>query len=201
MGLSPHRIILASASPRRRELLSLIFQTFEVHPSSFNEELVPCELKPAERVVYSAHQKAREVLTKHVDALIIAADTIVVIDGQILGKPSNQVDADRMLQLLSGKTHQVYTGIAVAYKKTICTDWERTDVTFRKISGELIQRYIATGEPMDKAGAYAIQGKASVFVKGIRGCFFNVVGLPIYKLSRLLEKMGYEPLTDIGISP
>lgn len=167
-----------------------------MHPSSFNEELVPCELKPAEHAVYSAHQKAREVLTKHRDSLIIAADTIVVIDDQILGKPLNQDDAARMLRLLSGRTHQVYTGVAVACEETIRTDWECTDVTFRKISEELIWRYIATGEPMDKAGAYAIQGKASVFVKGIRGCFFNVVGLPIYKLSRLLEKMGYEPLTD-----
>lgn len=189
-------IILASASPRRRELLSLIFSDFEVHPSTFDEASVPQELAPSDHVTYSARSKAAEVCNHHPEALVIAADTIVVVDNQILGKPVNQDDAHRMLQALSGQTHQVYTGIAVADEGAIYTAYECTDVTFRTLSEELIRRYIATGEPMDKAGAYAIQGKAAAFVTGIRGCFFNVVGLPVSRLSLLLEDLGYEPMMN-----
>ncbi len=189
-------VILASASPRRRELLSLIFSEFEVHPSTFDEASVPQELAPSDHVTYSARSKAAEVFNHHPKALIIAADTIVVIDDQILGKPANEEDAYRMLQKLSGQTHQVYTGIAVADEGDIYTVCECTDVTFRELPDELIRRYIATGEPMDKAGAYAIQGRASMFVTGIRGCFFNVVGLPVSRLSLLLEDLGYEVMMN-----
>ncbi|MCX8052270.1 MAG: Maf family protein [Armatimonadetes bacterium] len=189
------RVILASASPRRHELLRLIFPSFEVIPSNFDENLVPKELEPAKHVVYSAEMKAREVASSNPDSLVIGADTIVVINGEIMGKPLDEQDAARMLRSLSGRTHQVYTGIAAAANNTIHSDLECTDVTFREVPDELISRYIATGEPMDKAGAYAIQGKGSVLITGIKGCYFNVVGLPVFKLSQLLEKFGIEPMS------
>ncbi|MDH7602790.1 MAG: Maf family protein [Armatimonadota bacterium] len=189
-------VVLASASPRRRELLSVIFPEFEVCPSTFDEACVPQELGPVDHVIYSAKRKAADVCHRYPEALVIAADTIVVVEGQILGKPVDQEDACRMLHRLSAKTHQVYTGLAIADKGHIQTAYECTDVTFRELSDELIRRYVATGEPMDKAGAYAIQGKASIFVTGIRGCFFNVVGLPVSRLSLLLEELGYEPIMN-----
>ena len=164
-----------------------------MHPSSFDEELVPKDLCPADHVVYSARRKAAEISEKFPEALVIGADTIVVVDDRILGKPRDPEDAIRMLRCLSGRTHQVYTGVAIAEDRVIHTACECTDVTFRELPEELIRRYVATGEPMDKAGAYAIQGKASLFVTGIRGCFFNVVGLPVYRLSILLEELGHEP--------
>jgi septum formation protein len=131
--------------------------------------------------------KAQGVASKYPNALILGADTIVVVDSEILGKPTDAEDARRMLRVLSGRAHQVYTGIAVTsagIEKTAC---ERTDVNFAKLSEKIISRYIETGEPMDKAGAYAIQGKGAPLIKSISGCYFNVVGLPIHRLSVLLE--------------
>ena len=188
-------VILASASPRRKELLALVFPSFRVIPSDFDESLVPPELDPSRHVVYCADMKAKDLARTYPESLVIAADTVVVIDGEILGKPADQRDAARMLRLLSAQTHQVYTGVAVARDGTLRSDFECTDVAFRDLSEQTIRRYIATGEPMDKAGAYAIQGKGSVLISGINGCYFNVVGLPLYTLSRLLEEFGVEPLT------
>ncbi|MGC8862488.1 MAG: Maf family protein [Armatimonadota bacterium] len=188
-------VILASASPRRKELLLLIFDDFLVVPSGFDEDSVPPELPPSRHVVYSAETKARQVAQNHPDALVIGADTVVVAEGYILGKPADEEDARRMLRLLSGCTHQVYTGVAAARDHQLHSDFECTDVTFRDLSEDLIARYIASGEPMDKAGAYAIQGKGSILVTGIKGCYFNVVGLPLYRLSRLLEEFGIRPLS------
>ena len=188
-------VILASASPRRRELLALVFPSFRVIPSSFDENMVPPELDPPGHVVYSAEMKAKDLAGTYLESLVIAADTVVVIDGEILGKPADQRDAARMLRALSGRTHQVYTGVAVARHGRLRSDFECTDVTFADLSDETISRYIATGEPMDKAGAYAIQGKGSVLISGINGCYFNVVGLPLHNLSRLLEQFGIPPLT------
>lgn len=190
----PFDIILASASPRRRELLSLIVNSYRVIPSEFDEGLVPKDLEPMDHVIYSAYMKAKDIADKYPEAIVIGADTIVTVRNQILGKPENQGDAARMLQMLSGKTHQVYTGISVIGNGNEYKDCECTDVIFRNLSDELISRYIATGEPMDKAGAYAIQGKGSVLICSINGCYFNVVGLPVYKLSLLLERIGIHPL-------
>lgn len=187
-------VILASASPRRRELLSLIFEHYRVIPSRFDEDEVPDDLPPAQHVHHSALMKARDVAAQHPDSLVIGADTIVVVDGRILGKPRDTSDAAGMLASLGGRTHQVYSGIAVIREGVEHTAVECTDVTFRPLSDEIVSRYIATGEPMDKAGAYAIQGRGSVLIESIEGCYFNVVGLPIYRLSTLLERFGIRPL-------
>jgi septum formation protein len=190
----PRRLILASASPRRRELLALICPEFEVIPSEFDESGMPDDLTPREHVATAAAEKARDIANKVEDGIVIGADTVVSIDEHILGKPADEEDAKRMLRLLSGKAHQVYTGIHV-----VCVskgdrrergDTECTDVTFRELTEVMIERYVATGEPLDKAGAYAIQGLGSVLIEGICGCYFNVVGLPIYRLSLILEDYG-----------
>jgi len=187
-------VILASASPRRRELLSLVFDEFRVIPSGFDEDGVPDDLAPADHVQHSALMKARDVAARHPDSLVIGADTIVVTGNRILGKPRDEADAAQMLKALSGRTHQVHSGIAVIKDGVEHTAVECTDVTFRPLSDKMISRYISTGEPMDKAGAYAIQGRGSVLIESINGCYFNVVGLPIYRLSRLLEEFGVAPL-------
>ncbi len=189
-------IILASVSPRRRELLRLIFEKFRVVPSEFDESNVPSEMGPTEHVVYSSLMKARDVAEKHPESLVIAADTVVVVDRTILGKPSDAEDAVRVLRLLGGRVHKVYTGVSVAANGTERSGFECTEVAFRELDDDIIARYIATGEPMDKAGAYAIQGKGSVLIKSISGCYFNVVGLPIYLLSNLLEEFNIRPLED-----
>lgn len=188
-------VILASASPRRKELLSLIFDEFRVIPSEFDESLVPDDLKPKDHVAHSSLMKARDVAQNFPDSLVIGADTIVVVEDNILGKPSDKEDARHMLKMISGRTHQVYTGITVIKNDSERTQVECTDVHFRPLHEEIISRYIATGEPMDKAGAYAIQGKGSVLIRSIDGCYFNVVGLPVYKLSLVLEEFGIEALT------
>lgn len=130
------------------------------------------------------------------NAIVIGADTIVVVGGEILGKPSDTDDARRMLRIISGRTHQVYTGLCVIEIRNGTTieksGIESTDVTVRRLTDSMIERYLTTGEPMDKAGAYAIQGKGAVLIERIKGCYFNVVGLPIYLLSLLLEELGME---------
>ncbi len=194
--MHPHDIILASASPRRRELLSLLIREFRVIPSEFDETLVPNGLAPAEHALYSAQMKARDVSANFPHSTVIGSDTIVVADEAILGKPIDTADAARMLRLLSGRTHFVYTGIAVISDGVERADTERTEVIFRELTDEMISRYVASGEPMDKAGAYAIQGKGSVLIKSVSGCYPNVVGLPLYKLSILLSEFGIEPLCE-----
>lgn len=192
------RVILASMSPRRKELLALIHRDFEIIPSQFDESEMPGDLSPSEHVVLSAKQKARDVAVGVDNAIVIGSDTVVAIDEHILGKPSDEDDAKRMLRMLSGRTHQVYTGVCVidahSGETTEKCDFACTDVKFRELSEEMIERYVASGEPMDKAGAYAIQGLGSILVEGISGCFFNVVGLPVHKLSLMLEELGLEML-------
>ena len=199
MGARGQRVILASASPRRRELLSLIYPNFEVAPSDFDENHVSTELPPVEYVARAASHKARAVAAEQKDAIVIGADTVVVVDGHILGKPADVEDARRMLRMLSGRTHHVYTGVCVISivkgQASETEGVERTEVSVRELSDELLDRYIATAEPMDKAGAYAIQGKGAVLIERIDGCYFNVVGLPVHLLSRLLEELGMELLT------
>lgn len=190
----PLDVILASASPRRRELLSLILREFRVIPSDFNESLVPAELAPPEHVLYSSLMKARDVGASFSNSLVIGADTIVVIDEAILGKPSDSADAARMLKMLSGRTHYVYTGIAVVQGGAERAEVECTAVSLRELTDDIISRYISSGEPMDKAGAYAIQGRGAVLIKSISGCYPNVVGLPLYALSKLLAEFGVEPI-------
>jgi septum formation protein len=194
--LQPLDIILASASPRRRELLSLLLREFRIVPSEFDEALVPGHLSPPAHVLYSASMKARDIAAQFPRSLVIGADTVVVIDEAILGKPSDTADAARMLRLLSGRTHEVFTGVAVLREGIERAGVECTEVTFKPLTDEIISRYIASGEPMDKAGAYAIQGKGAVLIKCVSGCYPNVVGLPLYKLSLLLSEFGIEPLCE-----
>ncbi|MHB9038805.1 MAG: Maf family protein [Armatimonadota bacterium] len=191
-----HDVILASASPRREELLSLIFREFWVVPSKFDESEVPLELPPAEHVVYSSLMKARDVARDNPKSVVIGADTVVVADDTILGKPRDRSDAARMLGMLNGRTHQVYTGVSVIYGGEEHSGFECTDVKFSELSDEVISRYISSGEPMDKAGAYAIQGRGAVLIESINGCYFNVVGLPVHRLSVILHEFGIPQLTD-----
>ena len=190
-------VILASASPRRKELLSLIFHSFRVIPSEFDEDELLHIADPIEAVVRSSLGKAEDIAAKYPESLVIAADTVVVIDQKILGKPKDAADATRMLKLLSNRTHQVYTGVAVARDGTLRSGYECTDVIFRELDREIIARYIRSSEPMDKAGAYAIQGIGAVLIRSINGCYSNVVGLPLYKLSIMLEEFGIMPLGNM----
>lgn len=178
-------IILASASPRRKELLSRIVPEYECVPSGC-EEFVP-EGTPAEQVPrLLAEQKALAVAESHPDDLVIGSDTVVVLDGTIFGKPKDKSDAHRMLRALSGQKHFVYTGVAVVEKGAVRSFLQKTEVEFYPLSDETIDNYIATGEPMDKAGAYGIQGKGAVLVKGIVGDYFNVMGFPVAEIARFI---------------
>ena len=189
------RIILASGSPRRRELLTALgVKDLIVRPAA-GEEIVPPDTPPAGIVMALAARKAREVLpTALAGDVVIAADTIVWLDGEVLGKPRDAAHARQMLLRLSGKTHSVFTGVCVAAGDRMLSGAEETLVTFRDLSPREIDAYVATGEPMDKAGAYGVQGKASLFVAGIHGDFFNVVGLPLCRLGIMLKKVGVDLL-------
>ena len=184
-------IVLASASPRRRELMNMLaFSSFTVCPAAGPEKM-PEHASPEDAVKALASQKAEEVASRcDPDALIIAADTVVVCDGRILGKPRDEEDAFRMLRLLSGRTHEVYTGLCLKDKDSCVTEAERTAVRFRTLSDGEIRRYIETGEPMDKAGAYAIQGGAAPFVEKLDGEFENVVGFPVAEVGEMLKAFG-----------
>ena len=196
MDLSTHRLIQASASPRRRELLRMLGLDFEILVSNAEESKGELPDSPGEQVMELAARKAGEIASLHPDALVIAADTIVVAEKQILGKPGDEEDARRMLSFLSGRWHEVYTGVALvkAAEKKRLVDYERTRVKFRPLSREEIDRYIRSGEPMDKAGAYGIQGLGAVLVERIEGCYFNVVGLPLTKLTLMLKEFDVEVL-------
>lgn len=188
-----NRVILASASPRRRELLMQMGLTdFDVRPAR-GEEAADTSLSPEELVKTLALQKAREIRAQaHPTDTVIGADTVVVHAGRILGKPRDRADAEEMLRALSGGIHQVYTGVAVLRGDKELVEYEKTDVEFRKLDEEEIAAYAATDEPMDKAGSYGIQGGACIFVKGIRGDYFNVVGLPLCRLSGMLRRADAE---------
>lgn len=178
-------IILASASPRRKEIFTLADLSFEVLPSSV-EEVVTKEI-PHEVVMELASQKAWDIWEKtQKDRMVVGADTVVACDGKILGKPKDEEDAFKMLSMLSGRTHQVYTGVSLIWKDREHTFYEETEVTFYPMTEEEILKYISTKEPMDKAGAYGIQGKAAAFIRGICGDYYNVVGFPI---ARFLQEV------------
>ena len=182
-----NKIILASASPRRRELISLIADDVIIRPADCDETL-PDGIGAREAVEYLSDIKnkaAREI--SQADELVISADTVVSVDDVILGKPVDKDDARRMINLLSGKVHQVYTGVTISLGDKKITFSEKTDVEFYPLTDEEIEQYISSSEPYDKAGAYGIQGKASLLVKGIRGDYFNVVGFPVSRLKRELR--------------
>jgi septum formation protein len=184
-------LILASASPRRRELLEQIGLKFKVDPSDQPEE-IHLNLKPEEVVKTLSLKKARTIAPKYTDALIIAADTIGVLRGKIIGKPGTAEEANQMLQMLSGKSHRVITGLTVldsVSNKTV-TRIVETRVHIKKLSSIEIQNYVKTGEPLDKAGSYAIQGLGSLIVEKITGDYYNVVGLPLNALAECLKEFG-----------
>ncbi|GMV10785.1 MAG TPA: Maf family protein [Gemmatimonadaceae bacterium] len=189
--MTPPRVILASQSPRRRELLAQIGIAHEVRPADIDEAYLPHEL-PAPHAERLAREKAGKLAAEHPDALVIGADTIVVIDRQVLGKPADAADAERMLMLLGGRTHMVHTAVAVACGARVVSGVESVEVTFRPLTPEQAHDYVATGEPMDKAGAYGIQGYGSVLVERIRGDYFAVMGLALGRLVELLRDVGVE---------
>ncbi|MBI4652276.1 septum formation protein Maf [Candidatus Desantisbacteria bacterium] len=184
------KIILASASPRRRELMEQYGIEFEVYPASIPEHEISADT-PEGEVVKIAFEKAEQIANLHPDDIVIGADTIVVYKDAILGKPENEKDAIKMLKFLSGKTHYVLTGLVIINKSgnVIISDYEKTYVSMRELSLEEIENYVAGREPMDKAGAYAIQGEARDFIIDVQGCFYNVVGLPVNKLKEMLGKL------------
>lgn len=182
-------VVLASASPRRRELLSLIGIPHEVIPSGMDETAFSGESPPvhAERL---ARAKAATIAESSQGKIVIGADTIVVIDDMTLGKPADQTDAARTLRRLSGRTHTVVTAIAVAFNGALVSGVEQVSVTFRELSDAEIEAYVATGEPMDKAGSYGIQGYGATIVKRIEGDYFAVMGLSLVRLTELLQRVG-----------
>ena len=185
------KLILASASPRRRELLEMLHvENLEIRPAKGEEKPHP-ELTPDALVTELARCKAAEVAAAWArpEDIVGGADTVGVLDGRVLGKPKNEADAAAMLRALSGRTHTVYTGVAVERGGERRLHAERTDVRFRTLTDAEIAAYIATGEPMDKAGAYGAQGYASLFVEHLDGDFFNVMGLPLCALGKLLKEL------------
>ena len=186
------KVVLASASARRQELLARLIDDFDVSVSNFDESTVPFEGNIDKYVKSVALGKAIDIRDKiKKEAIIISADTIVTKDNEILGKPKDEQDAFKMLKSLSGKNHFVYSGVVVINTKTdiIIQESLSTKVTFSDISDKEILEYIKTGEPLDKAGAYGIQGKGGIFVEEIEGCYYNVVGLPLNKLKSMLDKV------------
>ena len=188
-------IILASQSPRRRQLLGQIgLDHFIVRPAR-GEEVMDPALSPAQLVEELSRQKAREVAgASDPGDLVIAADTVVAIDGRVLGKPHDREEACAMLSALSGREHTVYTGVTVCRDDRMLTQHEATQVRFRPLSPREIQAYVDSGEPMDKAGAYGVQELGALLVEGNRGDYFNVVGLPLCRLGQMLSQFGVELL-------
>lgn len=188
-----NELILASRSPRRCELLSRLGLSFETDAPDVDEN---CDLPAPEAVRFLSLQKASAASLAHPGCWILGADTLVSLNGQSLGKPKDAADAHNMLQMLSGKTHQVYTGVTVISPgREMFTGLDRTDVTFDQLSENEILSYIRSGEPMDKAGAYALQGKAGAWVTHLDGSDTSVIGLPLYLVRQLLMRSGF-PLFD-----
>ena len=180
-------VVLASQSPRRRQLLDLVGITHDVRPAHIDERYVPGE-SPRAHAERLAGEKAAKVATP--DAVTIGCDTIVVVDGDVLGKPGDAAEAARMLRRLSGRSHVVVTAVAVTWRGRMLCAPEEVGVTFRSLSDWEIDAYIATGEPMDKAGAYGIQGYGATIVERVDGDYFAVMGLPLQRLTRLLDQLG-----------
>jgi septum formation protein len=183
------RVILASQSPRRRQLLELIGIAHEVQPADIDESYLAGE-RPREHAERLARGKTAVIAEREPDALIIGSDTIVVVDGDVLGKPADQLDAVRMLARLAGRSHVVVTAVAVTWRGETRSAVEEVGVTFHPMSRTEIDAYIATGEPMDKAGAYGIQGYGATIVSRVDGDYFAVMGLPLQRLTRVLASLG-----------
>lgn len=179
-------LILASGSPRRKELLTTLSIPFSVHVKAI-EEVIDPSLSLGEAIEQIAYEKAMAVFQEHKQDVILAADTIVCINGRILGKPHNDENARTMLKMLSNQVHQVITGVAIISNEKVCMFHESSEVTFYDLSDEEIENYIKTQESHDKAGAYAIQGKGAILVAKINGDYYNIVGLPIARVYRALK--------------
>ena len=192
-------LILASGSPRRRQLLEQIGLTFAVRSSDVDESVSP-GLTPAQVVESLSARKGEAVAAEAAPGdLVLSADTVVSLDGAILGKPRDRAEAEAMLTALSGRTHQVYTGVTLLQDGRRLTEHEVTAVTFRPLSPEEIAAYVSTGEPMDKAGAYGIQGLGALLVERLEGDYFNVMGLPLCRLGEMLAQFGVRPLEAAGL--
>jgi septum formation protein len=190
-GAAAVPVILASQSPRRRELLNLIGMKHEVRPADIDETVRPGE-RPAPHAERLAREKALAIAASAPHAITIGSDTIVVVDGDILGKPRDEAEARRMLRRLSGREHVVFTAVAVAHGGRVASGVEEVTVLFRPLRDDEIDAYIATGEPMDKAGAYGIQGYGSTIVEGVDGDYFAVMGLALGRMVRLMGELGFE---------
>ena len=201
-------LILASASPRRQQLLAYLGVPFTVKPSPADESTFRLSGTPARQTMDSARAKALAAADADEDCWILAADTVVCVDGAILGKPDDRDDARRMLGLLSGRSHIVTTGLCLyhagegglssAYEDTA---YEETRVWMAELSGSRIEAYLDTGEPWDKAGAYGIQGFGGALIPRVEGCYFNVMGLPLHRTAKLLEDAGIETITNPAHGP
>ncbi len=195
-----NRLILASESPRRYELLKQVGLDFEVVPSNVSEDFVQAE-SPRDHVIRLAQAKAREVANKYPDGWVVGADTIVCINGSILGKPRGREEAVGMLRRLSGREHRVWTGFSVCHSERGESDKEvvQTAVRMKPLSSAEIAWYVQTGEPLDKAGGYAIQGIGSFMVESIQGSYTNVVGLPLCELIQMLTRLGAITISESGL--
>ena len=184
------KIVLASQSPRRAELLRMLGFEFDVVPADIDETYTAAETGPvhAQRL---AREKAEAIARRQPDAVVVGSDTVVVVDGDVLGKPASNDKAVEMLMRLQGRTHQVATGIAIAVGARVTDEIEVVDVKFRPFDRRTAEAYVETGEPMDKAGAYGIQGYGSSLVEWVRGDYFAVMGLPVQRMIRMMERMGY----------
>jgi len=192
------QFVLASASPRRRQLLDSLGLRFTVDPAHVDESMLVGE-SPEEHTLRLAADKAGKVALRHPDMWVLGADTAVVIDGNLLGKPEDEEDAVRMLSMIQGKTHTVYTGFAFHRHsdKVSAQGVVSSAVHVRSLTLEQTRWYVSTGEPMDKAGAYAIQGIGSCIVESVKGSYTNVVGLPLAEVVRTAERLGIFQLTDL----
>ncbi len=184
-------LILASSSPRRKELLENLRLTFTVSSSEVDESFDPT-LSPEDVVMDLAKRKAQVIFKENPDSFVIGSDTIVVVDQQVLGKPTDEADAMGMLEKLSGRKHDVYTGVSILSPTGTARFYEKTEVWFWELTDEEIKSYVQSGEPLDKAGAYGIQQLGSMLVKKINGDYFAVVGLPVAKTYRELKRLGYQ---------
>lgn len=193
-------LYLASSSPRRHILLEHLHLPFFVLTKPVDETL-EVEVPPCRQAEILAERKARTAAEVVSEGLVIGADTLVVCSGRVLGKPADAREAEKMLRLLQGRQHDVYTGLAVVEKPAgrVLVAYEQTKVKFKPLTEHEIKRYVATGEPLDKAGAYAAQGLGAVLIDGIKGCFFNVVGLPLARLAQMLKEFGVDVLDSGGL--
>ncbi len=186
----PVKMILASGSPRRRELLESLGWTFEVRVPDVPEDTLPGESPDASCGRLARIKGASVAANVSPDTLVLAADTVVDLDGMLMGKPENLEESFRMISLLNGRTHRVHSGVAVFWNERVASAVVTSEVTFRRLGETDLRAYVHSGEGLDKAGAYAIQGRGALLVESIRGCYFNIVGLPLSRVSSLLEELG-----------